>query len=67
MTTDLNEQGFYIQEEKLSQLKEMMHTMARGSHFTVFSGSIPKGLPDSIYKELILEGTGYKSGTRCRW
>jgi len=58
MTTDLNEQGFYIQEEKLSQLKEMMHTMSRGSHFTVFSGSIPKGLPDSIYKELILEGTG---------
>ena len=57
LTTDLNEQGFFVQEDKLNQLKELMKDRATGCHFTVFSGSIPKGLPDSIYKELILEGT----------
>ncbi|MDD2969482.1 MAG: 1-phosphofructokinase [Lachnospiraceae bacterium] len=56
MTTDLNEQGFYIQDVQMVQLKDLMHNMAKDSQFTVFSGSIPKGLPDSIYKELIIEG-----------
>lgn len=55
MTTDLNEQGFYVNKEQMEKFKDLMHKMAADSNFTVFSGSIPKGLPETSYKELIQE------------
>ncbi len=56
ITTDLNEQGFFVHEEQMEKFKELMKKMATDSDFTVFSGSIPKGLPVTSYKELIREG-----------
>lgn len=53
ITTDLNEQGFYLNEEQMQKFKELLLKEAAHSEFVVFSGSIPRGLSGDTYKELI--------------
>lgn len=53
ITTDLNEQGFYINEELMQKFKALIAEKAAHSGFVVFSGSIPRGLSDTTYKDLI--------------
>ena len=53
ITTDLNEQGFLITEEQMEQFKALLLKNASQSDFMVFSGSIPKGLSDETYRNLI--------------
>ncbi len=53
ITTDLNEPGFFINEELMSRFKEKLLSLAKQSDYVVFSGSIPKGLSSGTYKDLI--------------
>lgn len=53
ITTDLNEQGFQVTQEQFKQLKSLLIEAAAQSEFMVFSGSIPRGLSDKTYQELI--------------
>lgn len=53
ITTDLNEQGFYIEDELMQSFKALLLQEALHSDFIVFSGSIPRGLTNVTYKELI--------------
>ncbi|HHV13333.1 MAG TPA: 1-phosphofructokinase [Clostridiales bacterium] len=53
ITTDLNEPGFYINEKLMPRLKEKLLLLARQSDYVVFSGSIPQGLSNETYKDLI--------------
>jgi len=52
-TTDINEAGFAISEEHLSDLKSRIRSFAAQSSFVVFSGSVPRGLPQDVYRDLI--------------
>lgn len=52
-TTDLNEAGFRVGETELAALKDKIAALAAESTFTVFSGSVPPGLPDTIYRDLV--------------
>jgi 1-phosphofructokinase len=53
LTTDLNDQGFTIDDKQYEAFKELLVSQALNSQYMVFSGSIPIGLPKSTYKELI--------------
>lgn len=55
ITTDLNEQGFYVNNDQIKRFVELMKKESGTSDFVVFSGSIPQGMSNEIYAELILE------------
>lgn len=52
--TELNEPGPSITEKKLSELKDKLLEYAKEGNVFVFAGSIPAGIPKTIYGELIL-------------
>lgn len=52
-TTDINEAGFAVSEKELDDLRHLIDISAAASSFIVFSGSVPKGLPATIYRDLI--------------
>ncbi len=51
--TELNEPGPCITEKKLSELKHKLLEYAKEGNVFVFAGSIPAGIPKTIYGELI--------------
>jgi 1-phosphofructokinase len=51
--TELNEPGPCISQEEIDLLKSKVSALAKEGNIFVFSGSIPKGVSDSIYAELI--------------
>lgn len=51
--TELNEPGPVISEEKINELTEKLVGYAKEDTLFIFAGSIPKGVPKTIYKELI--------------
>ncbi len=51
--TELNEPGPYITEGNLAELKSKLSEYAKEGNVFVFSGSIPTGVPKTIYRELI--------------
>lgn len=53
LTTDINEPGFSVSGEQIADLGKKIQGCARNSHYVVFSGSIPKGAPDDLYKTLM--------------
>lgn len=53
LTTDINEPGFSVSGEQIAGLEKMIQGCARNSHYVVFSGSLPKGAPDDLYKTLM--------------
>jgi 1-phosphofructokinase len=53
ITTDLNEPGFLITEEQVEQFKTILLKNASQSDYMVFNGSVPRGVPDGIYRDLI--------------
>ncbi len=55
ITTDLNEQGFLVNEDQINSIKIILNLMSQESDFVVFSGSIPQGVPNTIYNNLICE------------
>lgn len=60
--TELNEPGPKITEKDLHLLKDKLLKYADQENIFVFSGSIPKGVPKDIYRELIelVKGQGAK-------
>ena len=52
-TTDINEAGFAVGQEELEDIRKLIIRSAAESSFIVFSGSVPVGLPASVYRELI--------------
>ncbi len=53
-TTDLNEAGFLVGDSKLKEVMAHLAEDAKSSEFVVLSGSAPKGVSASVYKEMIL-------------
>lgn len=64
ITTDLNEPGFVVSDESYKELKARIVELGKKSSFMVFSGSIPKGIGNNSYKELIdlVKESGCKTG-----
>jgi len=52
-TTDINEAGFTVSAQELEAIMQLISSCADQSAFIVFSGSVPKGLTTSIYREMI--------------
>lgn len=52
-TTDLNEAGFRVGTAELAELTSKIQSLAANSAFVVFSGSVPPGLSNTIYRDLI--------------
>ncbi|WP_152803364.1 1-phosphofructokinase [Alkalibaculum sporogenes] len=48
-TTDLNERGEYIQKNELEEFLSQYKEIVRKGDFVVIAGSVPRGIPDSIY------------------
>ena len=53
VVTELNESGYPIDTLALEKVKEKVITHSSNSEILVISGSIPKGVPDTIYKDLL--------------
>ncbi|MFO8019800.1 MAG: 1-phosphofructokinase [Promethearchaeia archaeon] len=51
--TEFNEQGPFIQESELKELKILLAKKVKKEDFIVFSGSVPQNLSNSIYRNLI--------------
>lgn len=52
-TTDINEAGFSVSQTEMTELNDRIRHYATLSDFVVFSGSVPKDVPASIYRDLI--------------
>ncbi|KAH0791186.1 1-phosphofructokinase [Histomonas meleagridis] len=53
ITTELNEPGKTVDSKTITQLTQKIQTLSARSSVLIFSGSIPPGCKDDIYKELI--------------
>lgn len=53
ITTNINEEGFFVDNNNLEKMKALVNKYAEKSEYMVFSGSAPKGINDNIYRELI--------------
>ena len=53
VVTELNESGYPIAVVVLENLKEKIKAHSSNSHVLVISGSVPKGVPDAIYRDLL--------------
>lgn len=51
--TELNEVGPEISDEEIQRLKLKYESLVQGMKYVILSGSIPPGVPDNIYRELI--------------
>lgn len=52
-TTDFNESGFNIDEEHIGLIKKKVQEYAKTSDYMIFSGSLPCGCSQELYRELI--------------
>lgn len=52
-STEVNEPGPWITEDKLKELKDKVTYWAERCEYITFSGSLPRGVSDGIYLELI--------------
>lgn len=53
MVTEINEQGPELQPDDLARLHEKLDYLGKASDAVVFAGSVPPGLGDDCYAELI--------------
>lgn len=53
ITTNINEDGFFVDEDHYEKLKYLVNKYANQSAYMVFSGSAPKGMNTHVYKDLI--------------
>src|SRR3954464_14355068 len=76
--TEINERGPAVSEAELDLFVDKLLYLAKGAHLCVFSGSLPRGVPDDLYARLIAEinrlgcltvldsgGGGLRVGTRA--
>ncbi len=52
-TTDINEAGFTVGSADIAAIEQKIDELSKDSTYIVFSGSIPKGLPNTFYRDLI--------------
>jgi len=55
VVTELNESGHMVDEDALVRLKDKLMVHCRASDTLVLSGSVPRGVPTTIYRELLRE------------
>ena len=58
--TEINEHGPAVSEPEIELFRDKLLYLAKGAGVCVFAGSLPRGVPDSLYAELIgeLKGMG---------
>ncbi len=59
--TEINESGFPVKAEDIDKLKSRLVQLYDQSSIIVLSGSVPKGVPASIYGDLIRASKGSKA------
>ena len=52
-TTDINEAGIEVKAEDLLKIKSKIVELAKRSEYVVLSGSLPIGVPDDFYADII--------------
>lgn len=57
-TTDLNEAGFLVDDDKVAEVMAHLEADAEASDFIVISGSAPKGVAPTVYRDMILAVKG---------
>jgi 1-phosphofructokinase/tagatose 6-phosphate kinase len=53
--TEINERGPAVSAAELDLFVDKLLYLAKGAHVCVFSGSLPRGVPDDLYARLIAE------------
>ena len=53
--TEINEWGPHVSEDELAILVQKLRYLSRGADAVVFSGSLPRGVDDAFYGEVIRE------------
>jgi 1-phosphofructokinase/tagatose 6-phosphate kinase len=53
--TEINERGPAVSIAELDLFVDKLLYLAKGAHMCVFSGSLPRGVPDDLYARLIAE------------
>jgi 1-phosphofructokinase/tagatose 6-phosphate kinase len=53
--TEINERGPAVSSGELDLFVDKLLYLAKGAHVCVFSGSLPRGVPDDLYARLITE------------
>jgi 1-phosphofructokinase len=53
ITTEINEAGFCVNDKELNKFKERLSALLENASYLVLSGSLPKGVNENIYSELI--------------
>jgi 1-phosphofructokinase/tagatose 6-phosphate kinase len=53
--TEINERGPAVSGTELELFVDKLLYLAKGAHLCVFSGSLPRGVPDDLYARLITE------------
>ncbi len=61
--TELNEVGPPVQPDEVERFKLKYESLVQGMEYTIISGSVPPGVPDTIYRELIEIASHH--GVRC--
>ncbi len=58
--TEINEHGPAVSEAEIELFRDKLLYLAKGAGVCVFAGSLPRGVPDSLYAELVgeLKGMG---------
>jgi 1-phosphofructokinase/tagatose 6-phosphate kinase len=51
--TEINEWGPEVEEHELAILRDKLAYLTRGAEFVVFAGSLPRGVDDGFYQEII--------------
>jgi 1-phosphofructokinase/tagatose 6-phosphate kinase len=51
--TEINEWGPHVEEDELEILRAKLHYLSRAADLVVFAGSLPRGIGDDFYAELI--------------
>ncbi len=53
--TEINEWGPHVEPEELEMFREKLRYLARAADVVIFAGSLPRGVEDDFYGELIRE------------
>jgi len=56
--TEINEHGPLVAEAELELFRDKLLYLAKGADVCVFAGSLPRGVPDSLYADLVTELKG---------
>ena len=53
--TEINERGPAVSEAEIELFRDKLLYLAKGAGVCVFAGSLPRGVPDSFYAEMVAE------------